>query len=358
MRIASLYVGKIWLRMLFLCQGGFLAVYLILDLMDKIARFMKAGASFTAVVQFFLFKIPEIIGQTMPFAVLMATLLSLGLLSRNSELTALRSCGMSIPRIISPILFLALLCSLFMLANSELVVPKSYERMEHIEKVVIRKQGIDTVFKLNNIWFRSENMILQAKVFDPIAVRLKGVVVWELTPMMEPVRRMDAESAYQKPPGWMLENVKIRDFTSANGLTKSDNAAIPLALKIDDLKLLDNNADNYSFRKLRSYARSIERGGYNPSRYLTMMHSKISQPFAPVVMVILAIPFALKSGRAGGAAKGVATGVAIGFAYFIVNTAIQSYGRSGVLPPFVSAWGANFIFIMAGVWLALSVREQ
>ncbi len=358
MSIASRYVATVWLRMLLLCQGGFLAVYLVLDLMDKIGRFMKSGASFSSVILFFVFKIPEMLGQTMPFAVLMATLLSLGLLARNSEMTALRTCGMSIPRIVSPILYLSLVCSLLMLLNSEVIVPKSYQRMEHIEKVVIKKQGIHTVFKLNNIWFRSNNLILQAKLFDPLSVRLKGVVVWELTPKMEPVRRMDAESAAPAASGWTLEKVRLRNFVAAPVLSSVDKLDIPVALRLEDLRVLDNNADNYSFRKLRSYAKSIERGGYDPSRYLTMMHSKLALPFASFVMVLLAIPFALKTGRSGGAAKGVATGVAIGFAYFIINTAIQSYGRSGVFPPVIAAWGANVIFIMAGIWLAMTVKEQ
>ncbi len=356
--IASRYVASVWLRMLLLCQGGFIAIYLVLDLMDKIGRFMKAGASTVSVIQFFVFKMPEMIGQTMPFAVLMATLLALGQLSRNSELTALRSCGMGIPRIVAPILFLSLACSLLMLFNSEFLIPRSYERMEHIEKVVIKKQGIDTVFRLNNIWFRSNNLILQAKVFDPLTVKLKGIVVWELSPRMEPLRRMDAVSAYADPPGWVLEKVSTRNFVAAPVLSKAEKVGIPMALKVDDLRVLDNNADNYSFRKLRSYARSIERGGYNPARYLTMMHSKLAQPLACFVMLLLAIPFALKTGRSGGAARGVATGVAIGFAYFIINTAVQSYGRSGILPPVVAAWGANFIFIMAGIWLAMTVKEQ
>ena len=149
--IVGRYLAATWLRLFLLCQGGFLAVYLILDFMEKLGRFSKAGASLSAILQFFLFKIPEMLGQTMPFAVLMATLLALGMLSRSSELTALRSCGLSIPRIVLPILALGLLCSLILLINSEFVVPESYQQMEHIEKVVIRKQNINTFFRLNNI---------------------------------------------------------------------------------------------------------------------------------------------------------------------------------------------------------------
>jgi lipopolysaccharide export system permease protein len=74
-------------------------------------------------------------------------------------------------------------------------------------------------------------------------------------------------------------------------------------------------------------------------------------------MVILGIPFALRNSRSGGIALGIGASVAIGFAYFVVNAVLLSYGRSGVLPPVVAAWGTNLIFIAGGVWLAMTVKN-
>lgn len=358
MGIVSRYIAGTWLRLLLLCQGGFLAVYLILDFMEKFGRFIRAGASLGTILQFFLFKIPEMVGQTMPFAVLMATLLTLGMFSRSSELTALRSCGLSIPRIVTPLLWLGLLCSGLLLLNAELLVPGSYQKMEHVEKVLIKKQSRNTFFRLNNIWYRSNNLILQAKVFDPQAVVLKGVTIWELSNSMEPQQRIDADRAVYGPQGWVLEKARVRSFSGQAGVRMLTSLPVALTLKVDDLRLLDNNADNFSFRKLRSYAKSLQNGGYDASRYLTMMHAKLASPFGALVMVVLGIPFALKTGRTAGVAKGVGIGVALGFVYFIVNAAVQSYGRSGVLPPLVAAWGANLIFILSGIWLAMTVKQQ
>lgn len=356
--IIGRYLATTWFRLFLLCQGGFLAVYLILDFMEKLARFSRAGASISAILQFFLYKIPEMVGQTMPFAVLMATLLSLGMLSRSSELTALRSCGFSIPRIVTPVLLLGLLFSGLLLINSEFIVPGSYQRMEHIEKVVIKKQGISTFFRLNNIWFRSNNLILQAKLFEPATRTLKGVTIWDLSSDMQPIRRMDAEQAVYEQGGWELLQVRTRSFAGKGGVTAAARMPIPLQLKVDDLRILDNNADNFSFRKLREYAVSLEKGGYAAGRYRTMMHAKLALPFGAFVMVVLGIPFALKTGRSSGVAMGIGAGVAIGFAYFIINAAVQSYGRSGVLPPFVAAWGANVIFVLSGIWLSMTVKQQ
>jgi len=359
MSILDRYIAGAWLRLLGLCLGSFLSVYLVLDMMEKIPRFIRAGGAPQDMVNFFICKFPEMLGQTASFSILMATLLTLGLLTRNCEITAMRSCGVSLLRISMPMLVLGLMASLLLLVNTELIVPKSYERMAYIERVVINKLGINAVFKLNNIWFRSDSMIVQAQLFDPFEKKLKGVVVWTVDSKMNPLGRIDAESAEYRSGGWTLKNAVLKDFNDVTGFTMRKVPAMNIALnlKLDDLKVLDNNADNLSYRKLMEYADNLRRGGYQAFRYLTLMHSKISTPFAAFVMVILGIPFALRGSRSGGVARGVGASIAIGFAYFVVNAILLSYGRSGVLPPIVAAWGANFLFVLGGIWLAMSAKN-
>lgn len=359
MSILSRYIALTWLRLLALCLGSFVAVYLVLDMMDKIPRFLRAGGAVGDILRFFVCKLPEMVGQTASFSILMATLLTLGLLSRNSEVIAMRSCGVSLPRISLPMLVLGLLSSLLLLANAELVVPRSYERMEQIERVDIKKQGVNAVFRRNNIWFRSDARILQAHLFDPQTKTLKGVIVWTLDGSMNPISRVDAESADYHDGIWTLRKVVLKNFGKGQVLELRKTATMDMALnlKVDDLRVLDNNADNLSYRKLKEYADNLQSGGYQAFRYQTMMHTKFSAPFAAFVMVILGIPFALRSSRSGGMALGIGASIGIGFAYFVVNAVLLSYGRSGVLPPLVAAWGANFLFVLSGIWLAMTVRN-
>ncbi len=359
MTILSRYIAAAWLRLLALGLGSFVAVYLVLDMMEKIPRFLRAGGSPGDILLFFVCKLPEMVGQTAPFSILMATLLTLGLMSRNSEITAMRSCGVGLLRISLPMLGLGLAVSLLLLYNAELVVPKSYERMEYVERVAIRKQGIYAVFKRNNIWFRSDNMIIQAHLFTPQTQTLSGVVIWTLDNAMNPLSRIDAEEAVFTDNHWLLKHTVLKDFSRPHdySATKSEEMEIALNLKIDDLRVLNNNADNLSFRKLKEYAENLRSGGYQAYRYETMMHTKFSAPFAAFVMVILGIPFALRNSRSGGVALGIGASIGIGFAYFVTNAVLLSYGRSGVLPPLVAAWGANFIFVLGGIWLAMTVKD-
>lgn len=359
MSILNRYIASSWIKSFFLCLCSFVSIYLVLDMMEKIPRFLRAGAATGDIAAFFFYKLPEMIGQTGAFATLMATLLTLGLLSRNSEITAMRSCGISLVSISFPMLMLGLGVSFILLVNAELLVPKSYERMEYIQRVNIRKKGLNAVFKLNNIWFRNDRMIMQALVFDPQKVMLRGVTVWTLDETMSPVSRIDAESAEFNGSRWTMKRVRLKDFSAGRGYQGADvpSMDIALSLKVDDLKILDNSADNLSYRKLRDYADSLQRGGYKAYRYLTMMHSKISAPFAAFVMVILGIPFAMRNSRSGGIALGIGASIAIGFGYFVADAVFLSYGRSGVLPAFLAAWGANVIFCLAGVWLSLTVKR-
>jgi lipopolysaccharide export system permease protein len=256
-------------------------------------------------------------------------------------------------------LLLGLLASFLMLVNTELIVPKSYENMERIERVAIKKQGVNAVFKRNNIWFRSDSMIIQAQLFEPKEKILRGITVWTLDASMNPLGRIDAESAEFRNDRWMLKNANVKDFSHGQGFTLQTVPSMDIALKlrIDDLKVLDNNADNLSYRKLKEYADNLRKGGYQAFRYLTMMHAKLSAPFAAFVMVVLGIPFALRNSRSGGIALGIGASAGIGFAYFVVNAVLLSYGRSGVLPPVVAAWGANLIFVMGGIWLSMTVKN-
>ena len=130
-----------------------------------------------------------------------------------------------------------------------------------------------------------------------------------------------------------------------------------LHLGLNDLKVLEREADTMGLFSLMRYCDKLRKRGYDATRYLAQMHSRISLPFASLVMAFLGIPFALRGGRTSGIGVGIGVSLGIGFGYFAINATLFSFGQAGVLPPFVSAWAANFIFATAGVWLAMTVNK-
>lgn len=256
-------------------------------------------------------------------------------------------------------LALGFITSIFLLINSELVLPHTYARTQMIDQVKIRKKGEVVAFKRNNIWFRSKSMILQARLYEPKTQTLSGVVVWKVDESLKPLSRIDAETAVYREGRWLLDSTVLKEFDTTAGYKPrfAKRMELDLHLKTEDLQVLRNDADNMSIRTLNEYAENLQRGGYQAYRYLALMHTKIASPFAALIMVLLGIPFALRSSRSGGIALGIGASIGIGFAYFVVNAVLLSYGRSGVLPPMLSAWAANILFLLGGIWLAMTVKE-
>jgi len=359
MKILTRYIASSYIKILGLCISSFVTIYLVIDFLEKINRFTRAHGKPQYIFLYFICKIPEIVTQVLPLGVLMATLLALGTLYRNSEITAMRGCGISLKTITAPILGISFLLSIFTFFANELIVANTSQEMKYIEDVLIRGASPNAFFRQNNIWYREKGLILQAKMFNPSVKTLEGVTIWLTEGSINPVKRIDAEKCVLNGDSWVLKNVVTRDIAGGNiaGTVVAAETPITLGMKQNDLKVLGKNAENIGFFKLRHYCENLKKGGYDPTRYLALMHSRISLPFASFIMAFLAIPFVFRSGRSSGIAFGIGVSLAIGFSYFVTNTIIFSFGQTGILPPFVSAWAANFIFALFGIWLTMTIND-
>jgi lipopolysaccharide export system permease protein len=359
MKILNRYIASTYFRILGLCISSFVTIYLVIDFLDKINRFTRAHGKLQYIFLFFLYEIPGIITKVMPLGVLMATLLSLGALARNSEIIAMRGCGISLRKITAPILFIAFLLSLFTFFSDEVIVANTAREMKYIENVLIEGKNPNAFFRQNNIWYRQKNLVMQAKLFTPSTKTLEGVTIWQTDEGMQPTERTEAEKCVWNGRSWILENVVSRFITEKNMTATTRNKVVPvsLELRLDDLKVLDKHADTIGFFALGRYCENLKRSGYDATRYLAQMHSKLSLPFASFIMAFLGIPFAVKSSRSSGNAFGIGLSIIIGFAYYVTNAVLLSFGQTGVLPPLVSAWAANFIFALSAVWLTMTVND-
>ncbi len=357
MKILNRYLIKTYLTATATCLAAFIAIYLVVDFLERYSKFSRAGAPNSSILLYFLCKTPEIIFQITPMAVLMGTILAIGTLAKNSEITAMRSSGVSLFQIGKPILATAAITSLFLVLMQEFITPAANEKMGYIEQVVVKKKGPSAFFLQENIWLRAEKLILQAKFFTPETSTLKGITIWEVGEGLKPVSRIDAGSGTPVQGGWLLSGVTKTNFspTGAINSTSSDSLLVRLDIVADDLKVVTRAAEEMGFTALRRYCKTISENGYDATRYLTLLHSKISLPFAALVMAFLGIPFSLRDGRSGGIGLGIGFSILIGFSYFIINALLLSLGQAGALEPILAAWTANILFAGAGLWFTLSV---
>lgn len=357
MTIISRYLTRTYLGMVGTCLSAFIAIYLVVDFLERIGKFSRAGVPLESTLAYFICKTPEIITQTTPMAVLMGTMLAIGSLSKNSEITAMRSSGISLVQIGRPLIGAAAAISLVLLAMQEFVVPRANEKVRYINQVLVQKKGTETFFRQNNIWHKSGKTIMQARLFDPGKQTLSGITVWELDAGLVPLARLDAPRATPSGNGWKLSDVTRRDLRQPAVVQQERLGELQLDLNLQpaDLKVVAKTADDMGFMALWQYCESLSEGGYDTTRYRTMLHAKLSLPFAALVMAFLGIPFSLRDGRSSGIGIGIGISLAIGFGYFIINALLLSLGQAGALYPLVAAWAANLIFTAAGLWFTLTV---
>jgi lipopolysaccharide export system permease protein len=359
MTVLSRYISAIYFKILALTVSSFVAIYLIIDFLEKLRRFSHSHGNLQYIVLYFLYKIPAILNQIMPLAVLMSTLLTLNILSRSSEIIAMQSCGISLQRISKPLLVIAFILSIFTFFSNEAIIPNTSQQLKYVDEVLIQGKNPSTFFRLNNIWYRDKNYILQARLFVPTTWTLKGVTLWKATDEMQPIERLEADEGVWNGQSWTFKNVVEKSF-SAGKVTDTRKISllrVPLHLKVNDLKVWDKNADDMGFFKLKRYTEKLRKAGYDATRYQAQMYSKISMPFACLIMAFVGIPFSLRSGRSSGIALGIGLSIGIGFAYFIINAILISLGGTGVLPPLVAAWAANFIFALSAIWMTLTIHH-
>jgi lipopolysaccharide export system permease protein len=347
-------------RIFVLSLAAFVGIYLLVDFFERIDDFIEHQALLAHYVLYFTSKIPLIVVQVTPMAVLMGVFLALGGLARSNELTAMRACGISLWRITTPLLIAGLLGALTVLAVSEYVVPLSVRKINHILHTEVKGKP-EPVLKRDRLWLREGNTIVNIRLALPERGTLQGITIFTIDESFRLLRRTDAARATHGPRGWALEDATVLTFDPASGRVEQTEHLATLDSGLTrspaDFQSSERLNEELGFRELRRLARRLQEEGYDAVRYRVDMHARLATPFASLIMAFLGIPFALQKKRGASLAMGITLSVAIGITYHIVQAMLLAFGYSAALPPVVAAWAPNLLFLLLGVWMMLMVRE-
>ena len=351
--LARYMVGE-FLRVFGLCLATFLALYLVVDFFDHFDDFLKYKAGAGAVIRYFLFKIPLIVTQVTPVAVLASLLLALGGLSRHNEITATQACGVSLLQLTGPLLGTCAALSVASLVWNESVVPFFNRKVRTINNE-IKGRELPTLFGTSELWSHGENGVLNVKMFDPREQRLVGVTLYQIGGDFRLLGVTEVPFAKWTGERWKFREGVQREFLP-NGEVKSETierGTLDLRETPEDLSTARRDAEEYDFFQLRSLIDNMRRKGLDPTEYIVDMHLKVSVPFIGFVMALIAIPFGIRNLRSTSLASNIGAALMIGFSYWVVLALAISLGHSGALPPPAAAWAANVIFSAVGVFLLL-----
>lgn len=357
MSILWRYVARAWLSVFataMLATGG---LYIVIDIFDRLGEVLSFSPSWTALVSYFLFKLPKILYDVYPAATLLATLISIGMLARNHELGAMRSSGMSDRRLAAPILACALLLSLGALFWSENVVPVAATRSRWLWDVELKQKVYRGVFDAASLWFQNDRGFVHIRRYDAGARVISGLSLYESDPEFNLQRVIEIESMTWRDDRWVSSGGFVKDIAGDEFHVRPlAPAEIELHEDPENLAARKRRPEEFSFRQLRRQIAQLEARGLAADEYLVDLHHKLAWPFAGFFVTLLAVPLALRSGRGSGLARATATGLIVGFGYWIVTGLALSAGRTGGVSPPAAAWAANGLCsIIAAALLARGV---
>jgi len=326
--------------------------------LQTLDRYIRLRPPLWYIVEHSFYIVPINLYEALPIVMLVSTIFLFLGLTRWHELTALKAAGISLYRVSAPILLFGLLVTLAAGLFQEFVLPVLRERGEEIERVKIRGELPRHLRSRTRLWLRSsEHRFYRVELLSPGTADLYGVTVLELDTGFRLLNRLDARVAHWTPGGWELRDGAFREIGAKGDVTTLpfDRTALELGETIEDFTEIQKHPAAMNYRELRDYLARLEATGFQIQRYLVEMYAKLSTPLRSLVMILMAIPFALQSPR-GGRLYGSALAIGLMAAYLVTDYSARAFARADLLPPLLAAWTANVIFLGIGATLFLRAR--
>ena len=349
--ILDRYVTAGFLRIFGISLAVITGLYLTADFFEKIGSLVESGAPVITVLRYFLFKAPLLISRVIGFATLFSTLFCLGLLARTQEITAIRSSGVSVPRIALPLLVLSLLLSGLTFFWNETLVPIFSRNAQQIYRTEIKQKKQLSLFGTRDIWIRGDASFINIDNFDPRANNLQGVTVFTLNRDFSLRSLIEIPNAQWREHNWHTSAAVEWELQKDGKLSRTASVAnVPITETPEDLKLLARDAEEYSYFDLQRQISDLKSKGVDTTATEVDLQTKLAIPLVSFLMVLLATPFAIKRQMSGNISLSFGITMAIAFGYWVLTAFCTSLGHGGALPAWPAAWIPNIIFSMIGAY--------
>ncbi len=357
MSIISRYIIKEFFKYFALVQIVVITLFVFIDYLTKIGKFIKVDMPLSSAFGFVLLKIPFIFTMLMPVCCIMATIIVFSLMIRNNELLAMKSGGMSVYRVVQPVIIMGVLTTILFFFVAELVMPITQTSVNKVKRI-IRNKDVKTTND-NNIWLKKDNIIINIKYYNSQKQSLSGLTVFYFNNDFLLTKRVDAGEAFYQKGSWLLKNVHEMEKTKPDDAFFSkfySDKQIQLDVKPEDLKSVIRRSQEMSMKELYRYVKKAKSQGYEPVSYIVDMHAKISFPFSCFLMCIIGAGIALAGKRSQGLPKGIALGICVAFFFWFFHSFCISLGYGEILPALAASWLSNIIFICIGGVLLLNAE--
>jgi LPS export ABC transporter permease LptG len=361
-QIVDTYVLSSFLFYLALVLAAFVSMIEVWNFFELTGDMLK-NSSLVVLFKFLFFLIPQLVYRTLPISILVAVLVTLGVLSKQNEVTAFKACGVSLYRLAAPILVSSTLFAGALFAFNYQYVPGA-NRQQELLRDEIKGRPKQTYINPHTWIMGTESRIYYYKYLDPVEKVMIAASVFELDPETFALRRqIQAQRAYWSPPinAWVFENGWSSDFIGTKRVVpRNDFQATTFSELKEGPDYFLREAvpeKQMNFLELQRYIMDLQQTGLVDTRKLQVQyHLKFATPMLALILAMIAVPFGFLVGNRG-AMTGVGVSLVIAIAYLGLQPLFEKIGDVGLLPPAVAAWSPDVVFALVGAYLLLRMRS-
>jgi LPS export ABC transporter permease LptG/LPS export ABC transporter permease LptF len=362
-RILDSYVVREFLGTFFLVLTGFVLLMLVSTFFELMGDIIRNHIPLTTVGAYLVNLTPDMLYQIAPLAVLIATLVTFGVLNRNSEIIAMKATGISLYRLVVPIVSIAAILSISLFLFDQYYLPQANRRQEALRNT-IKGRPPQTVTHPEHNWIFGQphpgepGRIFYYEFFDPDRKEFANLSVFEFdSSTFSLTRRIFAARVFwdTNHSTWSFQSGWVRDMKGAESTTYREFTQTAFSEIHEDPGYFtkeNKQSQEMNFGQLDSYIADLRQSGFDTMRLRVALWHKLAYPLIAIVMAVLAIPFALSMGRRG-SLTAIAVAIGVALAYFVVNGTFEAMGNVNYLPAALAAWSSDILFALVGGYLLL-----
>lgn len=361
LQILDLYIMRSWWFYFALLLVTFAGIYVIFDFFQLLGDIVRNHVDAGVVLNYYRYLIPQVIFLMLPVSVLVATLISFGLLTKTNQITAIKSTGISLYRIAVPVFVTAALLSAGMFVLEDNYLPAMNQQQDAYRNEIKGKPA-QTYYRPDRQWiFGQGNRIFNYRFFDPDHNVFANISVFEFDPTrFLMTRRVYASRAFWEEHihGWVFENGWVRDLDGGrvtNYMPFSVATFKELTEEPPYFKKEVKTSEQMSAFELRGYIQELRQSGFDVVRLSVQFYRKFSFPLIAFVVALIGVPFSF-SGGSKGALSGIAMSIGVAIVYWSISSLFEQMGNLHQLPPVIAAWSPDILFGLGGMYLMVRVR--
>ena len=326
MRILDKYVLKELIGPFLFGVCTFTSLFIASSVLFRVAQYIaQYGASYLHVTKMILFSLPEVINYTFPMSMLLACLTAFGRLSSNSEITAMKSGGISFWRISAPVFIAAFCLSIFSVVFAEKVVPDArtaYRNLVYYEIQGNTKPPSQDHIVVKSLKGNQIERLIYARNFDEKEERMNNLTVEEFDAKGKLVSIQNAKYALWSDGKWILKDGMTHEISEQEGVKRSmefSEQVLPIAVQPRDVGLSQKKPDQMTIKEIQLQIEVLQRQYLPVHIYETEMYQRFTIPMASLVFAMIGVPLGVQPQRTT-SSLGLGLSVVIIFLYYTVMT--------------------------------------